>query len=185
MVFLCFSECCHGNICNLNVIVLLEFNSTDLYLLFAIFFSSKFQNSIFYQHMRPKSGLKSPRPYKSHSIFHEPYHEKTKIQIRFALTIQLVTAFDVCFMDSTIHRLASSISSLTVQTAMCPGNRYRQDFASSVQIVSKILKYNEMLTDIWRAVSVVKFEPNCMESLPIKYKIRDCRIVKLNWWYRL
>ena len=48
--------------CNLNVIVVLEFISRDLYLLFAIFFSSNFQNSIIYQRMRPKSGLKSPRP---------------------------------------------------------------------------------------------------------------------------
>ena len=48
--------------CNLNVIVVLEFISRDLYLLFAIRFSSKFQNSVFYQHMRPKSGLKFPRP---------------------------------------------------------------------------------------------------------------------------
>ena len=48
--------------CNLNVIVVLEFISRDLYLLFAIRFSSKFQNSFFYQHMRPKSGLKFPRP---------------------------------------------------------------------------------------------------------------------------
>ena len=48
--------------CNLNVTVVLEFISSDLYLLFAIRFSSKFQNSVFYQHMRPKSGLKFPRP---------------------------------------------------------------------------------------------------------------------------
>ena len=48
--------------CNLNVIVVLEFISRDLYLLFAIRFSSKFQNSFFYKHMRPKSGLKFPRP---------------------------------------------------------------------------------------------------------------------------
>ena len=47
---------------NLNVIVVLKFISRDLYLLFAIRFSSKFQNSVFYQHMRPKSGLKFPRP---------------------------------------------------------------------------------------------------------------------------
>ena len=51
------------NMCNLNAIVVLEFISTDLYLLFAILFSSKFQNSFFYQHMRPKSGLKSSRPF--------------------------------------------------------------------------------------------------------------------------
>ena len=57
-----FWERCHGNMCNLNVIVVLEFISRDLYLLFAILLSSKFQNSIFYQHMRPKSGLKFPRP---------------------------------------------------------------------------------------------------------------------------
>ena len=62
-VFLCFSERCHGNMCNLNVIVLLEFISRDLhvYLLFAILLSSKFHNSFFYQHMRQKSDLKFPR----------------------------------------------------------------------------------------------------------------------------
>ena len=43
MIFLCFSERCHGNMCNLNVIVVLEFISRDLYLLFAILFSSKSQ----------------------------------------------------------------------------------------------------------------------------------------------
>ena len=48
--------------CNLNVIVVLEFISRDLYLLFAVRFSSKFHNSVFYQHMRPNSGLKFPRP---------------------------------------------------------------------------------------------------------------------------
>ena len=59
------SERCHGNMCNhkLNVIVVLEYISRDLFLLFAIRFSSKFQNSVFYQHMRPKSGLKFPRPF--------------------------------------------------------------------------------------------------------------------------
>ena len=62
VVFLCFSERCHGNVCNLNVIVVLEFISRGLYQLFAILLSSQFQNSIFYQHMRPKSGLKFPRP---------------------------------------------------------------------------------------------------------------------------
>ena len=46
--------------CNLNVIVVLEYISRDIYLLFAIRSSSKFQNSVFYQHLRPKSGLKSP-----------------------------------------------------------------------------------------------------------------------------
>ena len=61
-MYICFSEHCHGNMCNLNVIVLLEFISKDLYLLFAILLSSKLQNSIFYQSMRPKSGLKFPRP---------------------------------------------------------------------------------------------------------------------------
>ena len=49
--------------CNLNVIVVLEFISRDIYLLFVILLSSKFQNSFFYQHMRPKSGLKFPRPF--------------------------------------------------------------------------------------------------------------------------
>ena len=44
--------------CNLNVIIVLEFISRHLYLLFAIFVSSKFQISFFYQCMRPKSGLK-------------------------------------------------------------------------------------------------------------------------------
>ena len=48
--------------CNLNVIVVLEYISRDLYLLFAKRFYSKFQNSVFCQYMRPKSGLKSPRP---------------------------------------------------------------------------------------------------------------------------
>ena len=61
VVFICFLERCHGNMCNLNVIVVLEYISRDLYLLFAILFSSKFQNSIFYQNMRPKSGLKFRR----------------------------------------------------------------------------------------------------------------------------
>ena len=63
VVFPCFSERCHGNMCHLNVIVVLDFISRDLYLLFVILLSSKFQNSIFYQHMRPKSGLKFPRPF--------------------------------------------------------------------------------------------------------------------------
>ena len=54
--------------CNLNVIVVLELISRGLYLLFAILLSSKFQNSIFYQHMRPKSGLKFPRPFVSFDI---------------------------------------------------------------------------------------------------------------------
>ena len=62
VVFSCFSELCHGNIRNFNVIVVLEFISRDLYLLFVILLSSKFQNSIFYQHIRPKSGFKFPRP---------------------------------------------------------------------------------------------------------------------------
>ena len=30
-MYICFSEHCHGNMCNLNVIVLLEFISKDLY----------------------------------------------------------------------------------------------------------------------------------------------------------
>ena len=47
VIFLCFSERCHGNMCNLNVIVVLEYISRDLYLLFAIRFSSKLQNSVF------------------------------------------------------------------------------------------------------------------------------------------
>ena len=62
MAFLSFSECCHGIICNLNVIVVLELICRDIYLLFAILFSTKFQKVIFYQCMRPKSGLKIPRP---------------------------------------------------------------------------------------------------------------------------
>ena len=60
--------------CHLNVIVMLHFICRDLYLLFAIFFSSKYQNSIFYQHMRPKSGLKSPRPLTS--LPYELYKQK-------------------------------------------------------------------------------------------------------------
>ena len=36
VVFPCFLERCHGNMCNLNVIVVLEFISRTLYLLFAI-----------------------------------------------------------------------------------------------------------------------------------------------------
>ena len=63
VIFLWFSERCHGNMCNLNVIVVLEFISRDIYLLFATRFSSRFQNSVFYQHMRPKSGLNFPRPF--------------------------------------------------------------------------------------------------------------------------
>ena len=72
VIFLWFSERCHGNICNFNVIVMLEFRiSRALYLLFAICFSSKFQNSVIYQHMRPKSGLKFPRPFNlSDKIFY-------------------------------------------------------------------------------------------------------------------
>ena len=46
-ISICFSEHCHGNMCDLNVIVVLEFLSRDLYLLSAIlellYFSS--QNS--------------------------------------------------------------------------------------------------------------------------------------------
>ena len=53
----------HGKMCNLDVIGVLEFICRNLYLLFAILFFSKFQNSFFYQHMRPKSGLKSPGPF--------------------------------------------------------------------------------------------------------------------------
>ena len=48
--------------------VVLEFVSRDIYLLFAILLSSKFQNSIFYQHMRPKSGLKFPRPFSQEMV---------------------------------------------------------------------------------------------------------------------
>ena len=55
--------------CNLNVIVLLEFISKDLYLLFAILLSSKLQNSIFYQSMRPKSGLKFPWPLNNYKFY--------------------------------------------------------------------------------------------------------------------
>ena len=50
VVFLCFSVRCHGNMCNLNMIVVLDFISRDLYLLFAILFSSKFQNSFLPTH---------------------------------------------------------------------------------------------------------------------------------------
>ena len=55
--------------CNFNAIVVLEFISRGLFLLFAILLSSTFQNSIFYQHMRPKSGLKFPRPFKPLASF--------------------------------------------------------------------------------------------------------------------
>ena len=48
VVFPCFSERCHGNMCNLNVIVVLEFISRDIYLIFVILLSSKFRNSIFF-----------------------------------------------------------------------------------------------------------------------------------------
>ena len=47
VVFPCFSERCHGNMSNLNLIVVLEFISSDLYLLFVILLSSKFQNYFF------------------------------------------------------------------------------------------------------------------------------------------
>ena len=49
MVFLCFFECCRGNVFNLNIIVILEFIIRDIYLLFEILFFSKFQNSFFLQ----------------------------------------------------------------------------------------------------------------------------------------
>ena len=42
VVFSCFSEHCHGKMCNLNVIVMLELISRDLYLLFVILLSSNF-----------------------------------------------------------------------------------------------------------------------------------------------
>ena len=70
--------------CNFNMIVVLEYISRDLYLLFAIRFSSKFQNSVFYQHMRPKSGLQSPRPLKDYiyqSSISEPCCEKSIFRI--------------------------------------------------------------------------------------------------------
>ena len=41
VVFPWFSERCHGNMCNLHVIVVLEFINRDLYLLFEVLFSSK------------------------------------------------------------------------------------------------------------------------------------------------
>ena len=68
--------------CNLNVIVVLEYISRDLYLLFAIGFSSKFQNSVFYQHVRPKSGLKSPRPFTPDNIYYENNHIVTNSLIK-------------------------------------------------------------------------------------------------------
>ena len=76
VVFPCFSERCHGNMCNLNVIVVLEFISRNIYLLFVLL-SSKFQNSIFYQHMRPKSDLKFPRPFTERNIVQNNDHRKT------------------------------------------------------------------------------------------------------------
>ena len=45
VVFLCFLERCHGNMCNLNVIVVLEFISRDLYTCYLKYFS--LQNSKF------------------------------------------------------------------------------------------------------------------------------------------
>ena len=57
-----FSEHCHGNVYYLNEKHVLYFKSGDIEVLFAIHFSSQFQNSIFHQNPRPKSGLKLPRP---------------------------------------------------------------------------------------------------------------------------
>ena len=66
--------------CNLNVILVLEFISRDLYLLFDILLSSKFQNSIFYQHMRPKSDLKFPRPFREkHTPSYKQLFDEKKI----------------------------------------------------------------------------------------------------------
>ena len=47
VVFVCFSERCHANMCNLQVVVVPEFISKDIYLLFAIFFYSKISKFIF------------------------------------------------------------------------------------------------------------------------------------------
>ena len=92
-----------GNMCNLNATVVLEFISRDLCLLFAILLSSKFQNSFFYQHMRPKSGLKFPRPFSFRSKMHTSiYGVKTKVMISCAvtaITAQLICAFDNAFAD--------------------------------------------------------------------------------------
>ena len=45
VVFLCFSERCHANMCNLQVVVVPEFISKDMYLLYAIFSTQNIQNS--------------------------------------------------------------------------------------------------------------------------------------------
>ena len=58
-----FSGRCHGNVHYLNEMVVLDFKSREIHLLFAIVISSQFQNSIFYQNLRLKSGLKLPRPF--------------------------------------------------------------------------------------------------------------------------
>ena len=65
VVFLCFSERCHSNMCNLNVIGVQEFISRDI--IPAICNTSllkipKFNFLPTVQHMRLKSGLKFPRP---------------------------------------------------------------------------------------------------------------------------
>ena len=50
VIFLCFSERCHGNICILNlIIVVLEFKNRDICLLFAILFSPQISKIYFYQ----------------------------------------------------------------------------------------------------------------------------------------
>ena len=53
-VIIMFSERCHGILYYLNENVLLDFNIWDIYLLFAIFFLSQIQNSIYYQNLKPK-----------------------------------------------------------------------------------------------------------------------------------
>ena len=86
--------------CNLNLIVVLEYISRDLYLLFAIRFSAKFQNSVFYQHMRPKLGLKFPRPL-SHAC-----SERTRLLVlryirvsRIFIVIRLTDYYDFIFRE--------------------------------------------------------------------------------------
>ena len=88
---------------NLNVIVVLEFISRDLYLLFAILLSSKFQNSFFYQHIRPKSGLKFPRPFS---------------ELSFIPDVDLSSSRITCIDDLGIPSLATNSSLISVSISL-------------------------------------------------------------------
>ena len=98
VVFPCFSERCHGNMCNLNVIVVLEFINRDLYLLLVILLSSKFQNSIFHHHIRPKSGLKFPRPF---------YRNKHHIFLKSSVTTKKTLYY---YMNETIMSVTENVA---------------------------------------------------------------------------